>query len=80
MVTKHVPGSARPTLACSRSWWSESAHRTQVRGEAPPSEGESSPAIRSELVARVRKEIAEGTYETPEKLEKALGRLLDELA
>jgi hypothetical protein len=37
------------------------------------------PEIRVELVARVRREIAEGVYETPEKLEMALARLLDRL-
>lgn len=36
--------------------------------------------IRSELVARVRSEIAAGTYETPEKLDAALDRLLDEIS
>src|ERR1700680_1960353 len=35
--------------------------------------------IRWELVHRIRQEIAAGTYETPEKLEKALERLLDEV-
>ena len=35
--------------------------------------------IRSDLVARVRQEIASGTYETPEKMDAALDRLLDEL-
>jgi hypothetical protein len=35
--------------------------------------------IRIELVERVRKEIAKGTYETPEKWEIALDRLLDRL-
>jgi negative regulator of flagellin synthesis FlgM len=35
--------------------------------------------IRADLVARVRSEIATGTYETPEKLDAALDRLLDEL-
>ncbi len=34
---------------------------------------------RSDLVARVRGEIASGTYETPEKLDAALDRLLDEV-
>jgi hypothetical protein len=34
---------------------------------------------RVDLVARVRKEIAAGTYDTPEKWEIALGRLLREL-
>ncbi len=36
--------------------------------------------IRAELVARVRSEIAAGAYETPDKLEAALDRLLDEIS
>ena len=39
----------------------------------------SSPDIRRELVERIRREIAEGTYDTPEKWELALERLLDRL-
>lgn len=35
--------------------------------------------IRSDLVTRVRNEIAAGTYETPEKLDAALDGLLNEL-
>jgi hypothetical protein len=35
---------------------------------------------RQELVDRVRAEIAEGTYDTPEKLDQALSGLLDDLA
>lgn len=35
--------------------------------------------FRAELVARVRREIAEGKYETPEKLEAALERLFASL-
>jgi negative regulator of flagellin synthesis FlgM len=35
--------------------------------------------VRAELVSRVRKQIAAGTYETPSKLEAAVARLLDEL-
>ena len=38
------------------------------------------PPIRLELVERVRREIAAGTYETTEKLELALERLLERLA
>ena len=37
------------------------------------------PRIRWELVQRIRKELAAGTYETPEKLEKAMERLLERL-
>jgi hypothetical protein len=35
--------------------------------------------IRLDLVERVRREIAEGTYETPDKLEMALARLFQRL-
>jgi negative regulator of flagellin synthesis FlgM len=36
--------------------------------------------IRSERVAEIRAQIADGVYETEERLEVAVGRLLDELA
>ncbi len=35
--------------------------------------------IRHDLVARVRREIAEGTYETPDKWETAIARLVNRL-
>ncbi len=35
--------------------------------------------LRTDLVARVRQEIAAGTYETPDKLDAALDRLLDQI-
>ncbi|MBX6313759.1 MAG: flagellar biosynthesis anti-sigma factor FlgM [Isosphaeraceae bacterium] len=38
------------------------------------------PEIRHERVEEIRRQIAAGTYETPEKLEVALDRLLDELS
>ncbi|MCA9229412.1 MAG: flagellar biosynthesis anti-sigma factor FlgM [Planctomycetales bacterium] len=47
--------------------------------QAAASAAESS-EIRSDLVARVRSEISSGTYETPEKLDAALSRLLDEIS
>ncbi|HJT75885.1 MAG TPA: flagellar biosynthesis anti-sigma factor FlgM [Gemmataceae bacterium] len=37
------------------------------------------PGVRTELVERVRREIAAGTYDTPEKWALALDRLLDRL-
>lgn len=37
------------------------------------------PDIRHEKVEEIRRQIASGTYETPEKLEMALDRLIDEL-
>lgn len=35
--------------------------------------------IRADLVRRVRREIAEGTYDTPQKLEAAVARMLEEI-
>ncbi len=35
--------------------------------------------VRSDLVARIRSEIAGGTYETPQKIDAAVERLLDQL-
>ncbi len=37
------------------------------------------PDIRQDRVNQIRAQIAEGTYETDEKLQIALGRLLDEI-
>lgn len=37
------------------------------------------PSIRTELVERVRAEIASGTYETPDRIDVALEHLLDEM-
>jgi hypothetical protein len=47
------------------------------RSAAPCSDRER--PFRADLVARVRREIAAGTYETPEKLDVALERLLERL-
>ncbi len=38
-----------------------------------------SAGARSELVARIRSEIAGGTYETPQKIDAAVERLLDQM-
>lgn len=35
--------------------------------------------VRTDLVARLKGEIASGAYETPDKLDAALDRLLDEI-
>jgi negative regulator of flagellin synthesis FlgM len=37
------------------------------------------PDVRQDRVAQIRAQIASGTYETPEKLDVAVGRLLDEI-
>jgi negative regulator of flagellin synthesis FlgM len=42
------------------------------------SEAAQSSGLREERLAQIRAAIADGTYETPEKLEQALARLLQE--
>lgn len=68
-----------------------SALRSRAGGQEGPAEetlwagaggrldAPSEAGLRLGLIARVRQEIAAGTYDTPEKLEAALGRLLERL-
>jgi negative regulator of flagellin synthesis FlgM len=37
------------------------------------------PPVRAEVVQRVKAELAAGTYETPDKIDVAIDRLMDEL-
>ena len=55
----------------------ERALWTSSDAESPSSEEESLFGLRLKLIARVRDEIAAGSYETPEKWEKALERLFE---
>jgi hypothetical protein len=50
----------------ARAWWLEAAENPE-------------PLFRAALVAEIRSQIAAGTYDTPEKWEAALDRLLDRL-
>jgi hypothetical protein len=60
----------------SRAWWPRSEPETADPAELPRRDD---PQIRWELVDRIRREIAAGTYETPDKLETALENLLERL-
>ena len=51
------------------------SHPSKVARRRPPADA----PIRADLVKRVRREIADGTYDTPEKWEAAVDRLLDEI-
>jgi anti-sigma28 factor (negative regulator of flagellin synthesis) len=53
------------------------ARRSWTHVAAKPERSDA--GIRTELIERVKREIAAGTYETPEKLEIALERLLNRL-
>lgn len=83
----HGPSVLQGPVTRTRSWWSDwspsggtSRGSREVwnmsdRTEKPKFE----PEVRTELVQRVRGEIAAGTYDTPEKWEEALDRLLERL-
>ena len=79
-----LPGPVRGT----RAWWQGLAAE-ETTAEGPPTEvvkpkkgrkarKEGAP-IRTELVERIRNEIAAGTYDTQEKWEAALDRMLDHM-
>ncbi len=52
----------------------------QTSGAAPSEAVAGGGEIRLERVAAIRRAIADGSYETPEKLDAAMSRLLDRLA
>lgn len=56
----------------------QEAARLAEAAEARAAEKADAP-IRADLVARLRSEIDSGAYETPEKLDAALDRLMDEM-
>ena len=65
-----------------RVWWIASGVEIETTGDTSMSVSPSATAgsgehIRHELVARIRREIAEGTYDNSHKWEIALARLLD---
>ncbi len=67
----HLSSALKGPITRTRTWWP----RTAPQGHRPADDR----PIRAELVQRVRQEIAAGTYETPEKWEAALDRLLTRL-
>ena len=87
----HVASCLRGPVSARRVWWGPVAPEKTPAGPNQASCRENTmdnrtepfpprdPEIRADLVARVRREIAAGTYETEEKWEIALGRLLERL-
>jgi hypothetical protein len=67
---RHRPAHLEGPLSRSRPVWRQRPHSAAT---------EPDPNVRQELVDRIRREIAEGVYDTPEKWEQALDRLWEEL-
>lgn len=85
-MVRHGPSCLSGPVTRDPSWWAAeegpaqttSAASNMMETPASDPEREDRP-IRTELVERVRREIAEGTYDTPEKWEIALDRLFKRL-
>jgi hypothetical protein len=74
---RHGPTCLDGPLTKDRAWWSGGeAHVFATASQGSTSVND----FRPELVQRVRAEIAAGTYDTPEKWDLALERLLDRLS
>jgi len=73
----HNPTCLEGPITKARAWWLTAA-KAAARQQPHPARPEA-PLFRAGLVEEVRREIAAGTYETPEKWEAALDRLLDRL-
>ncbi len=78
------PGPIQPTspatTAAKASSPTPAADRVEISTEAQiAAKIAALPPTRTELIDRVKAEIKAGTYDTPEKLDKALDALMDEL-
>jgi hypothetical protein len=71
----HTPVGLRGPVTHAREWWNATDVSSQAGSTAVADE-----EIRADLVARVRQEIAEGRYDTAEKWDAALDRLLSRMA
>lgn len=89
---KHGASCLEGPITLERAWWPRSEEGetdvalldhpgdpTEAPGSGPSGVPESDPAFRRDLVDRIRREIAEGHYETPERMEAALDRFLERL-
>ena len=81
----HNPKCLDGPIRGTPGWWQELGNQSRnatpaVKKKRARKRRRSSPFIRNDLVERVRREIEAGTYETPEKWEAALDRLLEHLA
>ena len=81
----HGPQQVRPTQGVDGASATEGANlheadQVEISAEAEMiSRVHELPDIRADRVAEIREQIAAGAYETDEKLDIAVGRLLDEL-
>jgi hypothetical protein len=72
-MLQHGPDCLEGPRSRVREWWTRNA--VPVVENAPMALDSEGAPIRWDLVSRVRREIADGTYDTLEKMEEALRKL-----
>jgi negative regulator of flagellin synthesis FlgM len=73
------PHVTRPTAPAAEASATRGADQVEISAAAEQALATDRGQFRADLVARVQREIAEGTYETAAKLDAAVNRLLDEM-
>ena len=69
----------RPATAAQPAAPTRAADKLELSGAGHLLSAAKANDVRSEKVAAVKAQIANGTYETPDKLDAAAGKLLDDL-
>jgi len=76
----NAPHGHRPAQPAERTGATQITDEVEISPAARQAEAsQSAGEVRQDRVQSIRAQIAEGTYETPEKLEIAVARLLDEI-
>lgn len=68
-MTLHAPCTLEGPVTQDCPWWAQPKRKPRKRQSG----------IRADLVARVKRQIADGTYDTPERWEAALDQLARKL-
>src|SRR5262249_24099920 len=80
IMHRHQANCLRGPISQARGIWSQPDEGCKAADlDSPESSLPTGTDIRWELVDRIGREIADGTYDTPEKLQQALERMLEEL-
>ena len=75
----HGPSCLDGPVSRTHDWWSTPTPDHPEPAQDPSRAPADDPEIRRHLVEQIRREIALGTYETPERWDVALDRLLRHL-
>lgn len=80
-MQKHGTTCLKGPVRGSKTWWQMGAEQPEVPATPKKRQRRSSggAGVRKDLVDRVRQEITDGVYDTTERWEAALDRLLDAL-